>query len=398
MGVHVRGCTRNSGARNPNQPGGRNYERNQKLYVGHAERGWSSEVQLEAMDVEGLDIAVLFPTRGLHTLAEPNMDPPFAAALARAYNDWMYDFCAPDPDRLIGAAMVSPFDLDDAVAEVERAVKELGFRAVFMRSNKMTEKPWDDPSFDPLWSALEEYDVAIGFHESSSSGARQVGDHFSPNVMLRRVFAQPVEQMMALASFCGGGVLERHPRLRAAFLEANCAWAPWLLWRLDEAYEREGDICVPELTMAPSEYFKRQCWISVEPDEEPAKYAIDWVGGDKMVFSTDYPHGDLEVPRGRFELPEDGHLERGQAQDPLGQLRWPVQSRKRDGPRVAPPSRFESPLHRLRGRVREGGRPARYFRRLWCGASAQQEGFPRGREPRPRLPGLRGRTEEGAAI
>ena len=53
---------------------------------------------------------------------------------------------------------------------------------------------------------------------------------------------------------------------------------------------------VPELKMAPTEYFKRQCWISVEPDEEPAKYAIDWVGSDKMVFSTDYPHGDSKYP------------------------------------------------------------------------------------------------------
>ena len=79
----------------PNQAGGHNYERNQKLYATHAERGWSTEVQLEAMDVEGLDVAVLFPTRGLHTLAEPFMDPPFAAVLARAYNDWLYDFCAP---------------------------------------------------------------------------------------------------------------------------------------------------------------------------------------------------------------------------------------------------------------------------------------------------------------
>ena len=279
----------------PSQAGGHNYERNQKLYATHAERGWSTEVQLEAMDVEGLDVAVLFPTRGLHTLAEPFMDPPFAAALARAYNDWLYDFCAPAPDRLIGAAMVSPFDMDDAVAEVERAVKELGFRTVFMRSNQMTEKPWHDPFFDPLWSALEEYDIPIGFHEASSSGARQAGDHFG-NVMLRRVFAQPVEQMMALASFCGGGVLERHPKLRAAFLEANCAWAPWLLWRLDEGYEREADVFVPELQMAPTEYFKRQCWISVEPDEEPAKYAFDWVGSDKMVFSTDYPHGDSKYP------------------------------------------------------------------------------------------------------
>ena len=289
-------AVRAAGGGNPNRPGGKNYERNQRLYAGHAERGWSTEVQLEAMDVEGLDVAVLFPTRGLHTLAEPGMEPGLAAALARAYNDWLYDFCAPAPDRLIGAAMISPFDMDDAVAEVERAVGELGFRAVFMRSNQMTDKPWHDPFYDPLWSALEERGVAIGFHESSSSGARQVGEHFEPNFMLRRVFAQPVEQMMALASFCGGGVLERHPNLRAAFLEANCAWAPWLLWRLDEAYEREADVFVPELAMPPTEYFKRQCWISVEPDEEPAKYAIDWVGGDKMVFSTDYPHGDSKYP------------------------------------------------------------------------------------------------------
>ena len=287
---------RAAGVGNPNRPGGHNYERNQRLYADHAARGWSTDAQLEAMDVEGLDVAVLFPTRGLHTLAEPHMEPGLAAALARAYNDWLYDFCAPAPDRLIGAAMISPFDMDDAVAEVERAVKELGFRAVFMRSNQMTDKPWHDPFYDPLWSALEEHGVAIGFHESSSSGARQVGEHFEPNFMLRRVFAQPVEQMMALASFCGGGVLERHPRLRAAFLEANCAWAPWLLWRLDEAYEREADVFVPELAMAPTEYFKRQCWVSVEPDEEPAKYAIDWVGGDRMVFSTDYPHGDSKYP------------------------------------------------------------------------------------------------------
>jgi predicted TIM-barrel fold metal-dependent hydrolase len=281
---------------NPNKPGGHNFDRNQKLYADHAARGWDTQVQLEAMDIEGLDVAVLFPTRGLHTLAEPNMEPELARALARAYNDWLYDFCAPAPERLIGAAMISPFDMKDAVAEVERAVKDLGFKAVFMRSNMMTDKPWHDPFYDPLWSALEEHDVAIGFHESSGSGAPQVGQHFEPNFMLRRVFAQPVEQMMALGSFCGGGILERHPKLRVAFLEANCAWAPWLLWRLDEAYEREADVFVPELKMTPTEYFKRQCWVSVEPDEEPAKYTIDWVGSDKIVFSTDYPHGDSKYP------------------------------------------------------------------------------------------------------
>jgi predicted TIM-barrel fold metal-dependent hydrolase len=114
--------------------------------------------------------------------------------------------------------------------------------------------------------------------------------------MLRRVYAQPFEQMLGLGSFVAGGVLERHPELRIAFLEANCSWAPWLLWRLDEGYEREADIFVPELTMAPSEYFKRQCVVSIEPDETPAKYLIEEIGSSQLVFSTDYPHGDSRYP------------------------------------------------------------------------------------------------------
>jgi predicted TIM-barrel fold metal-dependent hydrolase len=113
---------------------------------------------------------------------------------------------------------------------------------------------------------------------------------------LRRVYAQPFEQMLGLGSFLGGGILERHPKLRVAFLEANCSWLPWLLWRLDEGYEREGDIFMTDLTMPPSEYFKRQCFISIEPDETPARHTIDDFGCDQLVFSTDYPHGDSRYP------------------------------------------------------------------------------------------------------
>ncbi|MGH7845985.1 MAG: amidohydrolase family protein [Candidatus Binatia bacterium] len=65
---------------------------------------------------------------------------------------------------------------------------------------------------------------------------------------------------------------------------------------MDEGYEREGDVFMPELTMAPSEYFRRQCFVSVEPDEVPARYLIDYLGSDQIVFSTDYPHGDAKYP------------------------------------------------------------------------------------------------------
>ena len=280
----------------PNISGGHNYERNQLTYRDHSERGWTAEVQLEAMDIEGIDVAVLYPTRGLHTLSEPNMEPRLAAALSRAYNNWLYDFCSVNPDRLSGAGMISPFDIEDAISEAHRCAEELRFSAVFMRCNIMNGRTWHDPYYDPLWSTLEELGIPVGFHESSSSAARQSGDQFEPNFMLRRVYAQPMEQMLALGSFCGGGVLERHPRLKVAFLEANCSWLPWLLWRLDEGYEREADVFVPDLKMAPSQYFKRQCVVSIEPDEEPAKYVIDQMGSERIVFSTDYPHGDSRYP------------------------------------------------------------------------------------------------------
>jgi uncharacterized protein len=275
---------------------GRNYERNQALYRDHSQRGWTPDVQLEAMDVEGIDVAVLFPSRGLSVLTCPDRDPRFAAALARAYNDWLYDFCQADTTRLLGAGMLSVYDVADAVQETRRVVEELGFRAVFLRSNIVNGKAWHDPYYEPLWDTLEQLAIPVGFHEATGSRSRQSGEQFEPNFGLRRVYAQPFEQMLGLGSFVGGGILERHPTLKVAFLEANCSWVPWLLWRFDEGYEREGDVFMPDLTMPPSEYFKRQCYVSIEPDETPARAMIEEFGADQIVFSTDYPHGDSRYP------------------------------------------------------------------------------------------------------
>ena len=275
---------------------GHNFDRNQEVYRSDADRGWSAGVQLEAMDIEGIDIAVLYPTRGLRALVVPDMDAGFAAAMARAYNNWLYDFCAKDPARLIGAGMISPYNMTDAVSEAQRCARELGFRAVFLRSNPLVDHQWHDTYYQPLWEALEDLNLSLGFHESTGTGKNQLGERLEPNLMLRRVYAQPFEQMMALGSFCAAGVLARHTKLRVAFLEANCSWLPWLLWRLDEGWEREGDVWAADVTLKPSDYFKRSCVVSIEPDEVAATHVIDNFGSGQLVFSTDYPHGDSKYP------------------------------------------------------------------------------------------------------
>src|SRR2546430_10770851 len=86
---------------------GRNYALNQERWRPYAERGWTSKVQLEAMDIEGIDVAGGYPSRGLFALTIPDMEPRLAAAMAGAYNDLPHEFCPEDPQRLPRARRVS---------------------------------------------------------------------------------------------------------------------------------------------------------------------------------------------------------------------------------------------------------------------------------------------------
>ena len=223
------------------------------------------------MDLEGLDVAFLYPSRGLYTLAVDGMDPVLGAAIATAYNRWMYDFCLIAPDRMYGASMVSAFDVESGVTEARASVREQGMKAVFIRPNIVNGRNWHDPYYDPLWEEIESLGVPLGFHEGASARLPQVGSMFE-TYMMHHTVCHPFNMMMAVVSFIGGGILERFPRLNVGFLEANCGWAPWLLWRLDEHYEMVGRFESPELTQEPREYFLRQCFVSVEVDEEPAEY------------------------------------------------------------------------------------------------------------------------------
>ncbi|MEJ7583101.1 MAG: amidohydrolase family protein [Acidimicrobiales bacterium] len=201
------------------------------------------------------------------------------------------------PRPHVGAAMVAPHDIDGAVGEARRGVEELGFKAVFLSPGCVNRRPWHDPAYDPLWAEIQRLDVPVAFH---GGGQTYLRPDFSLEVldtlMLWHTFNQPLGIQMVTASLCGGGVLERFPDLRVALLEGNCSWAPWLLHRLDEHYEWTGWYEAPELTMKPSEYFRRNCFVGVEADEETAVHYLDWFGDDNVVFSTDYPHGDSQYP------------------------------------------------------------------------------------------------------
>jgi predicted TIM-barrel fold metal-dependent hydrolase len=288
---------RHSSLRSRPRNGGEDpFQKRRERFKAAAERGWDGVSQLEAMDTEGIDVAVVYPSRGLFAQAIDDVDPAFAAAIARAYNDWLHDYCKPDPNRLLGAGMISPHDVRDAVEEARRGVEDLGFRAIFVRPNPVQGRNWHDAYFEPLWDELERLNVPLGFHEGFGPYLPQVGDRFGGDIQMVHTACHPMEMMLAVISMIGGGVLERHPNLRVAFLEGNCSWVPFLLWRLDEHYEVTFRRPDSKLTMKPSEYFKRQCFVSVEADEDFVKQVIDYMGDDTIVFSTDWPHGDSKYP------------------------------------------------------------------------------------------------------
>ena len=127
-------------------------------------RKFDSVSQLQAMDREGLDVAALYPSIGLGIMMREDMDSKLAAAIARAYNNWLYDFCQADPKRLKGVAMLPLHDPAEAVKEAQRAVVKLGFVGVFARPEPLHGLPWHSRYFDTLWSVLEELGVPLGFH------------------------------------------------------------------------------------------------------------------------------------------------------------------------------------------------------------------------------------------
>ena len=106
----------------------------------------------------------------------------------------------------------------------------------------------------------------------------------------------PVELMFAFGSLAAGGVLERHPRLRCAFLEGTCGWLPWWLWRLDEAWEKFGPGSEVQISSCPASTSTAS---ASSPPTPTRRCSARWwrpIGDDNIVVSTDYPHSDGLFP------------------------------------------------------------------------------------------------------
>jgi predicted TIM-barrel fold metal-dependent hydrolase len=257
--------------------------------------GQTAAGHLAAMERDGIDEALLLPTYASYLVAMKHREPALAAGFAAAYNRWLADLCAADPTRLRAAALIARFDPERMIEQAAFAVTH-GWPAVVLRPNPIAGRLLGDAEHAAFWAYCAANGLAVIVHEGAHARAASAGADRFASRFAQHACSHPMEQMMAYLSLIESGVMESHPGLRFAFLEAGCGWMVNWLWRLDEVeYANLADEVSATIRRRPSDYFRRQCGIGFEPDEPMLRETLDHLGPDRLVFGTDFPHLDHQA-------------------------------------------------------------------------------------------------------
>ena len=228
----------------------------------------------------------------------------FSAAYCRALNQVARDRWFDHDPRWYGSIVI-PHELPDlAVGEIQFCMDEMpGYRSrwkqVMLTPNN--GRGAGHPSYWPIYEAAEHYGLVVGFHVI---GLNQVTPSGWPTYYYEEHCDYGGLNFPLVSSLIFEGVFERFPRLRIALVELGWTWAVPLAWRLDHAYRVLGHE-VPQLTRRPSEYLRDHFWYTTQPMEEPdnprwmSGVFEQWEAsgmGDKLMFSSDYPHWDFDEP------------------------------------------------------------------------------------------------------
>lgn len=247
--------------------------------------------RLRDMDREGIDVSVLFPTS---SFALPKViERDYAVAYARAYNDFIADFCRQSP-RLRGIGILPLQDVEAAVNEANRAITKLGLAAIAIATQGMKEH-LGSRTFWPIYDEMQRLNVPLCVHNRREGPA---GDDRFDSFLYLHTIGRPVETAIQFAGLIYGGVPERFPRLRIGFLECGVGWVPYWMERMDEEWEKRGKVEAPLCKNKPSEYVTHgNMFFSTEPEEGMLSYVVERIGEDKILFASDYPHWDGMFPR-----------------------------------------------------------------------------------------------------
>jgi len=249
--------------------------------------------RLQDMDAEGIDVQVLYG--GLIIGLTSYRDPGFALDVARAYNDWLLaKVCGHNPSRLKGVAVVPLQDIDRSITEMTRAAR-LGAVAVCVPP-VLGERNLDHPSIQPFFEACASLDLAVAVHSAPGMNLELPGAGRFDNYAQVHCLSFPVDQMVAFTALAMGGVLDRCPTLRVAFLESGTGWVPYFVHRMHEHFEKRPEL-LPGMASDARDFLDRgQCFFSFEAEEPLLETCVEQLGDGWLIYASDYPHWDSDFP------------------------------------------------------------------------------------------------------
>lgn len=264
------------------------------------------DARAAALEATGFDMQVLIPDGLFANLygASPSggdLSFPIRSALCSLYNDAAADAQRRYPDHFIGPIAIPFDDLETSILETQRAVRELGLRAVLLPGNWMG-KNFDTLDLYPFWAALHELDVTVFVHHIPQGCRGRTGIDHQPRYpmigmeRMRRLHIGTylgfgLEYIMACAALTLGGVLDEFPNLRFCFFEAGASWMLYAMYGADRSFEIEPQ-CARSATL-PSQLIKQHCLTAVEP-AEPLEQLVGAIGSEHFFFGTDFPHPEFQ--------------------------------------------------------------------------------------------------------
>jgi predicted TIM-barrel fold metal-dependent hydrolase len=253
------------------------------------------------LDANGVEVGMLMQlSKG--GMEERNLE--FAAALSRAINDWQLEtFVKPEP-RLKAGIVVPQEDAAFAASEIERLAPDRSFSQVIV--SPRSSDPLGHRRYWPVFEMAERCNLPIALHVQGFSGGHASTGSGWPTYYMEEHYATTTGMQHTLTSLVFEGVFERFPRLKVVLIEGGFAWAPALCWRMDKHWERMRAE-VPHVKRPPSEYVRESVWFTTQPIDEPdipqhLAEVVDWLGWERLMFSTDYPHWDFDHPQHTFKF------------------------------------------------------------------------------------------------
>lgn len=270
---------------------------------------WDADRRDKELDADGVVGEVIFPdgdsvTSGASApfgagLGQSGDTPPeHLLAGARAHNRWLAELCATSPERRRGIAVmpIAFIDVDVSVAEIREA-HHRGLRGgILIPPMWQPGAPYHDAKYDPIWSVCQELDLPVHVH-SGPADKPSYGPHIGIYTAEVRFWSS-----RPLWFLIWSGVFERFSQLKFAVTECGAFWVNDLLWRMDSVFEREhgskklGQQLTAGLSMRPSEYFDRNCFIGASNPQRRELARRYEIGVGNLMWGNDFPHPEGTWP------------------------------------------------------------------------------------------------------